>query len=455
MPIQSFNPTTEHCEREFAYDDAQAVERKLALSATAFNEWRALSFSDRASFLNSVAALLEERKELFADIMAREVGKPISTGRNEIVKCASVCRYYAEHAESLLAQEVVQSDFAKSYVRFDPLGCVLAIMPWNYPFWQVFRFAAPALMSGNVGMLKHASNVPQCAEAIEQVFLDAGCPKGIFQHISIPSSDVAALIADDRIVAVTLTGSEEAGSSVACAAGKAIKKSILELGGSDPFIVLPDCDLSQAALTGATARLQNCGQTCIAPKRFIVHADVADEFASLLKKQFEEFVVGDPLLPETQMGPLASRSLLLELERQVTESVRLGARVITGGARMARTGFFFEPTILSHVVPGMPAYDEEFFGPVAAMISAKDEDEIIAIANDTRYGLGASIWTKDIKKAETLAGRIDAGVIAINSMVKSDPRLPFGGIKKSGYGRELAQYGLREFLNIKTVLVSD
>jgi succinate-semialdehyde dehydrogenase/glutarate-semialdehyde dehydrogenase len=454
MPIQTCNPTTDEIEKTFTEDSEQEVEKKMQIAFSAFDRTHAVSIQERARWIMRVAVLLEERKEEYARLMAREMGKPVSAGVGEVAKCVLVCRYYAEHAERMLLPEICRTDAAKSYIRFDPMGVILAVMPWNFPFWQVFRCAAPCVMAGNVMLLKHASNVPQCAQAIEAVFRDAGVPDGVFQNMVISSSRVDAIIADDRVRAVTLTGSEGAGSSVASAAGKALKKSVLELGGSDPFLVFPDCDLDAVAAVAATARLQNCGQTCVAAKRFILHVDIAERFIELMKKYFEERIVGDPLDEHTQMGPLASEQIREDLEYQVCESVKKGAVIVTGGHRLSRPGYFYAPTILANVSKGMPAYDEELFGPVAAVIIARDEEEMIAVANDTKYGLGASIWTRDTMRAEEIAARIDAGFVAINSMVKSDPRLPFGGVKRSGYGRELAHYGLREFVNVKTVFIA-
>ena len=453
MPIQTLNPATERIEKTFAEDSEEIISEKITRAQKAFESWRNVALEERSTLLYKVADLLEERKDAYAILIAREMGRPVTAGKGEIVKCAWVCRYYAQNAESMLEQEIIMSDAAKSYARFDPLGIVCAVMPWNFPFWQVFRFAAPALMAGNVGLLKHASNVPQCAQAIESIFSDAGCPDGIFQTMFISSSRVEMVIADPRVMAVTLTGSEGAGSAVAAAAGKYLKKSLLELGGSDPFLIFPDCDMQSVARVASAARLRNAGQTCVAAKRFIVHRQVVEEFLEFFKKDFEEYVVGDPLDGATQMGPLASEAILEEIEYQVAESVRKGARILTGGFRLDREGFFYAPTILTQVSPGMPAYDEELFGPVAAVIVAHDEEEMVRIANDTPYGLAASVWTQDIEKAERIAGQIDAGFVAINAMVQSDPRLPFGGVKRSGYGRELAQYGIREFVNIKTVSI--
>lgn len=453
MPIQTLNPATEKVEKTFPEDSDELVQEKIAQAERAFESWKTASVEERAALIYKVADLLEERKDAYAVLIAREMGRPISAGVTEVAKCAWVCRYYAQHAHAMLTPEVIASDAAKSYTRFDPLGIVCAVMPWNFPFWQVFRFAAPALMAGNVGILKHASNVPQCAQAIESIFRDAGFPDGIFQNMFISSSRVETVIADPRVMAVTLTGSEGAGSAVAAAAGKYLKKSLLELGGSDPFLIFPDCDMQSVARVAAAARLRNAGQTCVAAKRFIVHQDVVDEFLKFFKSDFEGYVVGDPLDNETQMGPLATEVILEEIEYQVAESVRKGATILTGGSRLDREGFFYTPTILTNVSPGMPAYDQELFGPVAAVIVAHDEEEMVRIANDTPYGLAASLWTRDIEKAERIAGQIDAGFVAINAMVQSDPRLPFGGIKRSGYGRELARYGIREFVNIKTVSI--
>ncbi|MBI4599367.1 NAD-dependent succinate-semialdehyde dehydrogenase [Candidatus Uhrbacteria bacterium] len=453
MPIQTLNPTTEKIEKTFSEDSEEIIREKIDRAQAAFQSWKDVSVPERARMLRAVADRLEEGKRDYAVLMAREMGRPVTAGVSEIVKCAWVCRYYAENAETMLAREDIVCDSEKSYVRFDPIGIILAVMPWNFPFWQVFRSAAPALMAGNVYLLKHASNVPQCAQAIEDVFRAARFPAGIVGNMFLSSSRVETVVADPRVRAVTLTGSEGAGSAVAAAAGKNLKKSVLELGGSDPFLVFPDCDIESVAGTAAADRLRNAGQTCVAAKRFIIHERIADEFITQFKKHVEEYIVGDPMDERTQMGPLASETILEDIGYQVAESVRKGATILTGGSRLAREGFFFAPTILTNVGPGMPAYDEELFGPVASVIVAHGDEDMIRRANDTPYGLGASIWTRDKEKAERIAGLLDAGFVAINAMVQSDPRLPFGGVKRSGYGRELAQYGIREFVNIKTVSI--
>jgi succinate-semialdehyde dehydrogenase/glutarate-semialdehyde dehydrogenase len=386
--------------------------------------------------------------------MALEMGKPIAQGEAEVDKCALTCEYYAEHAEAMLAEQPRQIDAARSYVRFDPLGPVLAVMPWNFPFWQVFRFAAPALMAGNAAVLKHASNVPRCALQIEEVFGDAGFPRGLFATALVGSAAVGGLIADPRIVAVTLTGSEHAGRQVAERAGRELKKTVLELGGSDPFIVLADADVAAAARTAADARLVNSGQSCIAAKRFIVVEPVADAFIARFADELRARRLGDPLARDTQVGPQARVDLRDDLHRQVAESVKRGARLVLGGEVPAGRGAFYPPTLLSAVDKGMPAFDEETFGPVAAVIRAKDEGDAIRLANDSQFGLGAALWTQDRARAERLAARIEAGAVFVNGLVKSDPRLPFGGIKRSGYGRELSEYGIREFVNIKSVWIA-
>jgi len=386
--------------------------------------------------------------------MTLEMGKPIVQGEAEVDKCAWACEYYADHAEAFLAEQPRETEASRSYVRFDPLGPVLAVMPWNFPFWQVFRFAAPALMAGNAGVLKHASNVPRSALAIEEVFREAGFPRGLFSTVLVGSSAVAGLIADPRIVAVTLTGSELAGSKVAEQAGHALKKTVLELGGSDPFIVLADADIGAAARTAADARLINSGQSCIAAKRFIVVEPVADQFLDRFLDELRSRRMGDPLVRGTQVGPQARIDLRDLLHEQVAESVKRGAKLLLGGEVPAGKGAFYPPTLLAAVDKGMPAFDEETFGPVAAVIRAKDEADAVRLANDSTFGLGASLWTEDRVRAERLAAQIEAGSVFVNGVVKSDPRLPFGGIKRSGYGRELSEYGIREFVNVKSVWIA-
>jgi succinate-semialdehyde dehydrogenase/glutarate-semialdehyde dehydrogenase len=381
------------------------------------------------------------------------MGKPITQAIAEVEKCALVCEYYSDNAEKILKEEIIQTDASQSYVRFDPFGIVLAIMPWNFPFWQIFRFAAPALMAGNVALLKHASNVPMSALAIEEIFMEAGFPQNIFKTLLISSSLIKEIIDNPLIKAVTLTGSESAGKKVAQFCGSKLKKTVLELGGSDPFIVLDDANVDEAVKTAVTARLINNGQSCIAAKRFIVVGKIYHEFEKKFVEAMSKVKIGDPMNKETELGPIAREDLLNELDGQVKKSVEKGAKVLCGGKRIDRKGFYYEPTILSNLSKGMPAYDEEIFGPVASLIKARDEDDAIRIANDSVFGLGASLWTSNITKAKLLAGKIESGSVFINGMVKSDPRLPFGGIKNSGYGRELSHYGIKEFVNIKTVWI--
>ncbi len=401
--------------------------------------------------MRKMAVMLRERKDRYAALMTGEMGKPITEALAEIEKCAWTCDFYAENAERFLADEPVPTNAGRSLVAYEPLGVVLAVMPWNYPFWQVVRFAAPALMAGNGVVLKHASNVPQCALAIEEAFRDAGFPAGLFRTVLLAGGAAEPLIADERVRAVTLTGSSDTGARIAEVAGRHLKKVVLELGGSDPFVVLADADLDAAAQTGARARAQNAGQSCIAAKRFIVTGEVADIFERKLAAALSALRVGDPKDPKTQVGPLARADLRDALERQVRDSVRMGARVVTGGKRSDRRGFFYEPTLLADVTPEMPVVAEETFGPVAALLRARDTDDAIAIANATPYGLGASLWTRDLALADALARRIGSGSVFVNSMVFSDPRLPFGGTKRSGYGRELSGHGIREFVNVKTI----
>jgi succinate-semialdehyde dehydrogenase/glutarate-semialdehyde dehydrogenase len=454
MSIQSINPATGEILESFSEASGQEVERILAAAHAAFLEWRTVPFGARAQRMRDAAQILRTRKAEYARTMTLEMGKPIVQAEAEVEKCAGACEYYAEHAEAFLAEQPRETDAARSYVRFDPLGPVLAVMPWNFPFWQVFRFAAPALMAGNAGILKHASNVPRCALAIEEVFREAGFPRGLFSTVLVGPSAVAALIADPRIVAVTLTGSDRAGSKVAEQAGRELKKTVLELGGSDPFIVLADADLATAARTAAEARLVNSGQSCIAAKRFIVVEPVAEHFLERFLHELGSRRMGDPLARETQVGPQARVDLRDSLHQQVEESVKRGAKRLLGGEIPAGKGAFYPPTLLAAVNKGMPAFDEETFGPVAAVIRAKDEADAVRLANDSAFGLGASLWTQDRARAERVVAEIEAGAVFVNGLVKSDPRLPFGGIKRSGYGRELSEYGIREFVNIKSVWIA-
>jgi len=454
VPIATVNPSTGETLETFDPHSPAEVERRLALAASTFVEWRRVPMDERARRMRRAGEILDERKQEYGRLMTVEMGKPVGPGVAEAEKCALACRFYAEHAAEFLAPERVDTDASESMVRYDPIGAVLAVMPWNFPFWQVIRFAAPALMAGNVGLLKHASNVPRCALAIERVFRDAGFPEGAFQVLLVGSDAVARLIEDPRIAAVTLTGSEAAGASVGAAAGGQIKKTVLELGGSDPFIVMPSADLAKAADTAARARTINNGQSCIAAKRFIVHERVAAEFERLFVEKMKSLKVGDPLDPKTEIGPLATPAIRDEVHDAVRRSVAAGARLALGGEPQPGRGNFYPPTVLADVPPDSPAANEEIFGPVAALFRVRDASEAIAIANSSRYGLGASAWTNDPAERDRFAAEIESGSVFINGMVKSDPRLPFGGVKKSGYGRELSVQGIREFVNVKTVWIA-
>jgi len=452
--MQSINPSTEAVLDTFEDFSDEQVDSALQQAHDAQRSWRATSFGERAARLQAVARVLRTQKDRWATLATNEMGKPIVEAEGEIEKCAWNCDFYAEHAAEFLADETVKTNASHSYVAFEPLGVVLAIMPWNFPFWQVVRFAAPALMAGNGAVLKHASNVPGCALALQEIFEAAGLPVGLFRTLLVPGSRVERLIADPRIQAVTLTGSSEVGEQVASTAGRYLKKQVLELGGSDPFIVLADADLDAAAATAVRARNQNNGQSCIAAKRFIVEETVADQFTDKFVAGVKALRVGDPLQRDTNVGPLARHDLLDALDKQVEQSVSAGARAVFGGRLVHGTGYFYPPTVLDHVSADMPAFREETFGPVAAVIRASGPDEAVRLANDTEYGLGAALWTRDIPLARDLAHRIEAGAVFINGMVASDPRLPFGGIKRSGYGRELGSFGIREFVNIQTVVIS-
>lgn len=453
MPV-AINPANGTTIARYPELDSSEIEQKLSCANSRFQSYRHSSFSDRSRMMRRAAAILRDRKAKYARLMTDEMGKPIVAAEAETEKCALACDFYAEHAERFLSSEPAGTDASQSYTAFHPLGPVLAIMPWNFPFWQCFRFAAPALMAGNVGLLKHASNVPGSALAIEEIFRDAGFPEGCFQTLLIGSDRVASLIADPRVVAVTLTGSEEAGRNVGEAAGRNLKKVVLELGGSDPFIVMPSADLQKAVRTAVIARTINNGQSCIAAKRFIIHTSIVEEFERQFVEMMGALSIGDPLLRQTDIGPLARPEFIDDLHRQVTESIDRGARLLLGGGRINREGYFYEPTILADVLPGMPAYDEETFGPVAAVIRVDDLDQAIAVANDSRFGLGASAWTGEKEEQKRFINEIESGSVFINEMVKSDLRLPFGGVKASGIGRELGEFGIREFVNIKAVWVA-
>jgi succinate-semialdehyde dehydrogenase/glutarate-semialdehyde dehydrogenase len=453
MPIATINPATGEILKTFEAFDARQIEESLQRASEVFRSYRNTSFTERAGWMLRAAEILEGEKDAFARLMTMEMGKPIKGAIGEAEKCAWVCRYYAENAERHLADELVETNATRSYFHFQPLGPVLAVMPWNFPFWQVFRFAAPALMAGNVGLLKHASNVPQCALAIEDIFCRAGFPGGAFQTLLVGSDAVAPILEDKRVVAATLTGSEPAGRSVAGIAGKQIKKTVLELGGSDPFIVMPSADMEAAVNTAVKSRTINNGQSCIAAKRFIVANRRYDEFERSFVEEMKALRVGDPLNESTDIGPLATEQILKDVDTQVKTSVAAGALLLTGGKKLEGKGNYYEPTVLVNIPKDSPAYNEEVFGPVAMLFRARDVDEAIEIANATTFGLGAAAWTNDTEEQERFAEEIEAGCVFINGMVASDPRLPFGGIKHSGYGRELGEFGIREFVNIKTVWI--
>lgn len=454
MPIATINPATGETLKTFEAITDAAIESKLELADRRFREFRQTSFEQRAGWMLKAAEILERDSEKFGKIMTLEMGKTLKSAIAEAKKCAWVCRFYAENAAKLLADVPGETDASKCFVRYQPLGPILAVMPWNFPFWQVLRFAAPALMAGNVGLLKHASNVPQCALAIEEIFTEAGFPEGAFQTLLVGSNKVAGIIEDERVKAGTLTGSEPAGASFASLAGKNIKKTVLELGGSDPFIVLESADIEAAIATGVTARTMNNGQSCIAAKRFILAEAIADKFLTGFVEKFEKLKVGNPMEADTDIGPLATPDMVAEIDEQVRASIEKGAKVLTGGSRLSELpGNFYPPTILTDIPPDCPAYEEEFFGPVALVFRVSGIDEAIELANSTPFGLGASAWTTETAESDRLISEIEAGAVFINGLVKSDPRLPFGGIKRSGYGRELSREGILEFVNIKTVWI--
>jgi succinate-semialdehyde dehydrogenase/glutarate-semialdehyde dehydrogenase len=458
MAIASINPATGETLQSFEPLSQAQLEQKIQLAQDTFHRYRRTGFDERAGMMLRAAEILETEKKDFARVMTLEMGKPINGAVQEAEKCAWVCRYYAEFAEKYLARESVETQATKSFLQFQPLGVVLAVMPWNFPFWQVFRFAAPGLMAGNVGLLKHSSNVPQCALAIESIFRRAGFPEGVFQTLLIGSDLVQSVLEDSRVAAATLTGSEPAGRSVAGLAGNQIKKTVLELGGSDPFIVMPSADIDAAVTTAVKARTINNGQSCIAAKRFIIHAQIYDEFEKRFVAGMQQLRVGDPLIESTDIGPLATEQILRDVAEQVQVTVAAGAKILTGGQKfkaegdLAR-GNFYEPTVLVDVPEGSPAYQDEIFGPVASLFRVAGIDEAIELANATSFGLGSSAWTNEDAERDRFVAEIEAGSVFINGMVASDPRLPFGGVKRSGYGRELGEFGIREFVNIKTVWI--
>ena len=454
MAIATINPATGETLQTFQPLSTPEIEEKLQLAVATFQAERKTPFAERARRMRKAADILERDKDKFAKLMTLEMGKPYKAAVAEAVKCTTACRYYAENAEQILADEVIETGAKKSFVRYRPIGPILAVMPWNFPFWQVIRFAAPALMAGNVGLLKHASNVPQCALAIEQLFLEAGFPAGAFQTLLIGSQQVDAILNDPRVVAATLTGSEQAGIEVGVAAAKRIKKVVLELGGSDPFIVMPSADLDAAVATAVEARVINNGQSCIAAKRFIVHESIASDFEKKFVDRMKNLRIGDPFDEKTELGPLATADAVKSLDADVQKTVKAGAKLLTGGHKLELPGNYYAPTVLTNIPKESPAYREEFFGPVASLFRVKDIDEAIRLANDSRFGLGASAWTTDAAERERFINELESGMVFINKMVASDPRIPFGGVKHSGHGRELATNGIREFMNIKTVWIA-
>ncbi len=453
MAIATINPATGEVVKRFdALTDAQ-VDDKITTADAAFHRFRKTPFADRARWMTKAAEILESEKEAIGRLMTLEMGKTLSSAIAEAEKCASTCRYYAENAMRFVADEPIATSAKRSFIRYQPIGIVLAVMPWNFPFWQVFRFVAPGLMAGNVGLLKHASNVPQCALKIEEILRRAGFPEGVFQTLLIGASQVDRILNDPRVAAATLTGSEQAGLQVGISAAKRIKKVVLELGGSDPFIVMPSAKLEEAAATAVKARVINNGQSCIAAKRFIVHEQIADHFEREFVSRMESLRLGDPFDPKTDVGPLATPDAVKELDADVQKSIHAGAKLVTGGKPLAGAGNFYLPTVLANIPKDSPAYREELFGPVACIFRVKLIEEAVAVANDVRFGLGASAWTNDPAERDIFINELEAGMVFINQMVVSDPRVPFGGVKASGHGRELGPYGIREFTNIKTVWI--
>ncbi len=453
MPIQTQNPYTEKVEKVFkSITPKQAIQAADA-SWKAFESFSELPVKQRTRLVANIAKLLRKNKHEYAKYLTKEMGKPITQAISEIEKCAWNCEYIAKEGPAFLADDIVETEMQKSLVRFAPMGVILAIMPWNFPFWQVFRFASLAMLAGNTVLLKHASNVPQSAKLIEKIMMDAGFPKNTFQTLFIESRDIEVLVSHDAVRMVILTGSEKAGSEIGAMSGKHIKKSVLELGGSDPFIILSDANLSDAITTAVASRMGNNGQSCNAAKRFLVHKSIEKKVIGLFKHELEKYIIGDPMDPKTNLGPLSRGDLQEELDVQVKDSITAGAKLVMGGNKIDRTGYFYAPTILTKVRPGMPAFDDELFGPVVSIITFNTEAEAIRLANMHRYGLSATVFSKNVKKAEAIANKLDVGMVAINGITKSHPHLPFGGTKKSGYGREMGKYGIREFTNIKTLMI--
>jgi succinate-semialdehyde dehydrogenase/glutarate-semialdehyde dehydrogenase len=453
MAIATINPATNEVVKTFTALTEAQVDDKIDKAARTFQSYRKTSFADRARWMRKAGDILDAEKDALGRLMTLEMGKTLASAIAEAEKCAGACRYYAEHAAKFIEDEVIETSAAKSYIHYQPLGIVLVVMPWNYPFWQVFRFIAPGLMAGNVGLLKHASNVPQCALKIEEIVTRAGFPAGVFQTLLIGAAQVDRILNDPRVSAATLTGSEQAGIQVGVSAAKRIKKVVLELGGSDPFIVMPSANLEEAVATGVKARVLNNGQSCIAAKRFIVHEQIADQFEKEFVKRMQSLKLGDPFDPKTEVGPLANPDAVRDLDADVKKTVQAGAKVLTGGMPAPGPGNFYQPTVLTNIPKESPAYREEFFGPVASVFRVKSIDQALDIANDSRFGLGASAWTNDPAERERFVNDLEAGMVFINKMVASDPRIPFGGVKSSGHGRELSLQGIREFVNAKTVWI--
>ena len=451
--LKSINPATEELFAEFKEIDLSSIEEIIEESSNSQRKWAAVDISKRTQIISKIADFVRNNKEVFAEIITNEMGKPISESIAEVEKCAWLCDYYVENGSKFLAEQSISSDADKSFVSFEPLGVILGVMPWNFPFWQVFRFAVPAIIAGNAALVKHAPNVQASAIAIEKILHDCGIPKDLFRILMIDVDMIPNIISNKHVKAVSLTGSEFAGSKVAECSGKNLKKTVLELGGSDAFIVLSDADLSKCIDSAVKGRMLNNGQSCIAAKRFIVHEDVYDEFIAGLQKMIESLVVGNPMLSETQVGPLAREDILNKIENQVKESIKLGAELVYGGKRVYDSGYYYAPTILTNINQSMPVYNQETFGPVFSVFKFNDFDKMVELANDTDFGLGGSVWSKDKDKALSVARRIETGAVFINDFTKSDPRLPFGGVKNSGYGRELSEFGIKEFVNVKTIAV--